>query len=79
MQSQYSFVQEVRGCGLIWAMELKRPAAPIVSACLQEGVLIITAGERVLRFLPPLIISPEQIDKMIAVLERVLNASPIKE
>ena len=75
LQSQYSFIREVRGCGLIWAMELKRPAAPIVSACLREGVLIITAGEKVLRFLPPLIIRPQQIDRMIAVLERVLSAS----
>ena len=66
-------VRGVRGLGLMWGMELDRPARPVVEACLQEGLVINVTAERVLRFVPPLIISRAEIDEGCAILERVLG------
>ncbi len=70
---KYSFVKEVRGLGLILGMEIDRPGAPIVAACMKEGVLINCAREKVLRFIPPLIVGEEEIDLLVEVLDRVLD------
>jgi acetylornithine/N-succinyldiaminopimelate aminotransferase len=72
---KYNFVKEVRGRGLILGMEMDRPGAPLVDACLREGFLINCAQEKVLRFLPPLIVTREEIDLLVDTLDRVLAAS----
>ena len=46
-------VVEARGEGLLRAIELTSPVAPVVERCRQEGVLVITAGEKILRLAPP--------------------------
>ena len=61
LRRAYPFITEVRGLGLILGVELDRPGAAVVDACLKEGVLINCAQERVLRFLPPLVVSREEI------------------
>lgn len=73
LHGKYKFIKDVRGKGLIWGMELEFAVAPIINKCLEEGVLIINAGEKVLRFLPPLIVKPEHIDQMVIVLDGVLS------
>jgi acetylornithine aminotransferase len=73
LAQKYSFVKEVRGLGLILGMEIDRPGAPIVTACMKEGVLINCAREKVLRFIPPLIVGEEEIDLLVEVLDRVLD------
>jgi predicted acetylornithine/succinylornithine family transaminase len=65
-------VREVRGLGLLLAAELDRPAGAIVSACLERGLLVTTAGENVLRLTPPLTISAEELDLALATLAEVL-------
>ena len=65
-------VVEVRGRGLLIGAELEQPAAPIVEACLAAGVLIGTAGERVLRLTPALTVSEEELDLGLNQLEEVL-------
>ncbi len=67
------FVKEVRGLGLIIGMELDRPGAPIVEACMKEGFLINCAQEKVLRFIPPLIVQEEEIDQLVEGLEKVFE------
>ncbi|MBI5787403.1 MAG: acetylornithine transaminase [Candidatus Schekmanbacteria bacterium] len=79
LKNKYAFIQEIRGIGCIWGMELDRPAAPIISACLKAGLVIVTAGEKVLRFLPPLIIGQEHVDQTIAILDGVLGESYAQE
>ncbi|MEW6439643.1 MAG: acetylornithine transaminase [bacterium] len=69
-----ALVREVRGRGLILAMELQVPGGPFVKACMEAGLLVNCTAERVLRFLPPLVVSREEIDEMLATLERVLLA-----
>jgi predicted acetylornithine/succinylornithine family transaminase len=66
-------VLEVRGLGLLLGAELDRPAAAVVDACREHGLLVGSAGERVLRLTPPLIVGPEEIDEALSVLEEVLT------
>jgi acetylornithine/N-succinyldiaminopimelate aminotransferase len=71
---KYSFIKEVRGLGLILGVELDRPGGPVVNACLKEGVLINCAHEKVLRFLPPLIVQKGEIDSLLETLDKVFQA-----
>jgi acetylornithine/N-succinyldiaminopimelate aminotransferase len=66
-------VKDVRGLGLIVGVELDRAAAPIVQACLEKGFLINSAQEKVLRFVPPLIVGKEEIDRLIGALAEALK------
>ena len=67
-------VREIRGLGLMIGLELKEKAGPFAQALMQEGVLALLAGTTVLRFLPPLVISREQIDRVVDALAKVLAA-----
>lgn len=73
LKKNHSCIKGVRGLGLIVAVELDRACAPIVEACLKRGFLINSAQERVLRFVPPLIIRKEEIDRLIGALDEVLK------
>jgi acetylornithine/succinyldiaminopimelate/putrescine aminotransferase len=57
-------------------IELKQKAGAIAQAMLQEGVLVLLAGSTVLRFLPPLVITREEIDTVVAALTKVLTVTP---
>src|SRR5574337_1052666 len=57
LAARCAVVKEARGRGLMLALELTIPARPIVERCLERGLLILVAGDQVLRFVPPLIIS----------------------
>jgi len=65
-------VREVRGLGLMLGVELKEKAAPVIAALRDEGLLLINAGASVIRFVPPLIISEDEVDEAIAAFGRVL-------
>lgn len=69
-------IREIRGVGLMIGVELKEKAGAIAQAMLREGVLVLLAGTTVLRFLPPLVITREQIDTVISALTRVLASAP---
>jgi acetylornithine/LysW-gamma-L-lysine aminotransferase len=66
-------VREVRGLGLMIAVELKQSSAPYLAELAEKGVLALTAGRNVMRFLPPLVISEEDVD---AVVEKVAEILP---
>ena len=63
---------DVRGVGLLVGVELNRPAAPIVAAARENGLLVISAGEFVLRLCPPLIITEDQIRTAVSILSNVI-------
>jgi acetylornithine/N-succinyldiaminopimelate aminotransferase len=65
-------IREVRGAGLMLGAELDRPAADVVSACAERGLLVGTAGADVLRLTPPLIVTTTEIEYALGVLEEVL-------
>jgi len=73
LQNRYGFIKEVRGFGLIIGMELEKEGAPVVNACIEKGFLINCTQEKVLRFLPPLIVGKEEIDLLIDALDDVLE------
>ncbi len=73
LKEKYGFIKSVRGKGLIIGMEIDAPVADIVKGCLAAGLLVIGAGESVLRFLPPLILTAEDVDEMIRILGKVLD------
>ncbi|MDK2912207.1 MAG: acetylornithine/N-succinyldiaminopimelate aminotransferase, partial [Methanolobus sp.] len=63
-------VVDVRGRGLMIGVELDRKCADIVDFALKKGVLLNCTSEKVLRIAPPLTITKEQIDSVVAVLEQ---------
>ncbi len=68
---KYSFVKQRRGLGLMQGLVLDVPVGKVASRALEEGLIVITAGEDVLRFVPPLIIEKQHIDEMAEKLDRV--------
>lgn len=68
---KYDFLTERRGKGLIQGLEVNgRPVGEIVNRALDNGLIIITAGSNVLRFVPPLVITKADVDCMIGKLEK---------
>ena len=65
-------IREVRGLGLIIGIELKEKAGPYVQRLMEKGVIVLLAGATVIRLLPPLVISREEIDTVVSVLEEIL-------
>jgi len=61
-----------RGMGLIQGIELvpEVKASEVVSRCIENGLILITAGSNVIRFIPPLIIKKSDVDEMISILEK---------
>lgn len=68
---KYDFIDSRRGKGLMQGLIIKnRPVGDIVTKALENGLIIITAGSDVLRFVPPLVIEKEDVDEMIRLLEQ---------
>lgn len=68
---KYPFVKEVRGVGLMIGMSLNIPGADIVKKGHQRGVLLNVTHDTVLRFVPALIVTRQEIDTMIAILDGI--------
>jgi len=73
LKENFSMIQEVRGIGLMLAVELDRPGAEVVSACMKEGLLINCIQQNTIRFLPPLIITRKEIDLLIKTLSKIFT------
>ncbi|MCA9501505.1 MAG: aspartate aminotransferase family protein [Myxococcales bacterium] len=65
-------VLEARGRGMLRGLALAGPPGPVIEACRERGVLVISAGGNVLRLAPPLVIEADEIDQGLAVLREVL-------
>jgi predicted acetylornithine/succinylornithine family transaminase len=66
-------VREVRGVGMMWGIELNEAAAPYVAKLFDAGLLVTSAGENVLRLLPPLIVSNQEIERGTQMIKEVLQ------
>jgi len=73
LRKKHDAIKEVRGLGLILGVELDRPGAPVVDACLEKGFLINCAHENVLRFVPPLIVGKKEVDLLVEALDETLG------
>ncbi|AZK45093.1 aspartate aminotransferase family protein [Paenibacillus lentus] len=69
----YSIVQSVRGLGLLIGIECREPIAPIIQELLQHGLLVLAAGSHVIRFIPSLYITKEEIDQAVDIVSTVLE------
>jgi len=56
----------------MWGIELVEPAAPYVTAARERGLLVCTAGAQVIRLVPPLVVTCEELERAVAVLGEVL-------
>ncbi|GJM41198.1 MAG: acetylornithine aminotransferase [Ardenticatenaceae bacterium] len=66
-------VREVRGLGLMIGIELRQRAMPFVQALMDEGIIALTAGSTVIRLLPPLTITAEELNRVVIALQKVLT------
>ncbi|MCH7576798.1 MAG: aspartate aminotransferase family protein [Chloroflexi bacterium] len=74
LADRHPMVKEVRGKGLLWAIELDRAAAEeAVRLCLEEGLLANNVKPTALRLMPPLTITEEELDRAVEIVERVLG------
>jgi acetylornithine/N-succinyldiaminopimelate aminotransferase len=74
LADRHPMITEVRGKGLIWALELDRPVAEeAMGRCSEEGLLVNNVKPTALRFIPPLTVSEQEIDAAIEIVDRVLG------
>jgi len=66
-------VESVRGRGLLIGVETAAPAADVVAAAREEGLLVLTAGENVVRLAPPLTVGPDEVAAALEILARVVT------
>jgi acetylornithine/N-succinyldiaminopimelate aminotransferase len=68
-------IKTVRGKGLLIGIDLDRPGGPVVSACRDRGLLVLTAGDTVLRLTPPLVVEEADVDRAVTIIGEVLSRS----
>ena len=73
LKEKHGIIKDVRGKGLMLAATLDMEAADIVQKCMQQGLLINSAGGKTLRFVPPLIIAKKDVDQAMAILDKALE------
>ena len=73
LKERYAFIKDIRGKGLICGCELAFEGKAMVERCMERGVLINCTADKVLRFLPPLIVTREEIDRLLATLDAVFS------
>ena len=78
MKEKYTKIKDHRGVGLMQGIELDVPVGEIINKALEEGLILISAGADIIRFVPPLIVSKDDVDKMTEILDRVFMECNIK-
>ncbi len=73
LQDKYKLIREVRGLGLMIGMQLRFDILNILQNSLKRNVLLLDAGRTVIRFLPPLVITKEQLDRVVNVLDTTIG------
>jgi acetylornithine/N-succinyldiaminopimelate aminotransferase len=73
LRARASCVRGIRGKGLLLGLELDTDGTKIVDACMQEGLLLNCTASKVLRFAPPLTITPKEVERGLSILEKVLT------
>ncbi len=66
-------ITDIRGLGLMQGIELSTEAAPIISLCLDKGLLLVAAGTHIIRFVPPLTVTETEVDEMLSILKSAIT------
>ena len=74
LKTKYSFITDRRGAGLMQGLVFDRPVGDIINRALDKGLILINAGTNIIRFVPPLVITRENVDDMIAILDSCLES-----
>jgi len=74
LESKYSIVREARGLGLMAALELRFDVYDVIMGAMERRILVLDAGRNVVRLLPPLVIKKKQIDRVVQVLDELVEA-----
>jgi acetylornithine aminotransferase len=74
----FSIIEDIRGLGLMVGIKLIKPVAPIIESLLKNGLVTLPAGEKVLRLLPPLVVTFEQIEQAVSLIKSVLTSTSMK-
>ena len=75
LQRRLPIIKEIRGKGLLIGVELTKPAAPVMDACRDAGLLVLTAGDKVVRLAPPLIVESADCQRAVKILGDALAAA----
>ncbi|CAH2213332.1 aspartate aminotransferase family protein [Tepidibacter aestuarii] len=73
LKEKYQAVDKIQGMGLMLGIKLNIDKSKLISKCFEKGLLLVGAGENVVRILPPLNVSKEDIDKFLDILDEALN------
>ncbi|WP_330369667.1 aspartate aminotransferase family protein [Butyrivibrio sp. FCS014] len=74
LKDKYDFITDRRGAGLMQGLVFDRPVAEVINKALEKGLILINAGTNIIRFVPPLVITKENIDDMISILDSCLES-----
>jgi acetylornithine/succinyldiaminopimelate/putrescine aminotransferase len=74
LAAKHRFVREIRGAGVIWGLDLDRDAGAVVPAGLERRVIVNRTADTVVRLLPPLVITEQEIDEGLDRLDAALTA-----
>ena len=72
---KYDVIETRRGVGLMQGLIFKEPVAPVIQKALENGLILINAGTNIIRLVPPLIISKEDVDHMTEILDSSIKNS----
>ncbi|MEE3494200.1 MAG: aspartate aminotransferase family protein [Butyrivibrio sp.] len=73
LKERYDFIVDRRGAGLMQGLVFNRPVADVINMALENGLILINAGTEIIRFVPSLVITKENVDEMVDILDSCLG------
>ena len=75
LAEKYDVIETRRGIGMMQGLVFKVPVGPVINKALEKGLILINAGSDIIRFVPPLVITKEDVDQMIGILTESIEES----
>ena len=78
VKNQFAAVKDHRGVGLMQGLEFEGSVGDLIVTALKKGLVIISAGANIIRFVPPLVIEKKDVDEMIAILTEAMKENGLQ-
>ena len=78
VNNQFAQIKAHRGVGLMQGLEFEGPVGDLIVTALKKGLVIISAGANIIRFVPPLVIEKKDVDEMIAILTEAMKENGLQ-